>query len=493
MKRFLLNIFIGIIYCKNAFEWRSRSIYQILTDRFSPENFSYIRCMEQPITEYTLRHYCGGTYRGAIDQLDYILQMGFNALWISPIPSNIDKETIYGVGWHGYWQDNIYQLNQYFGRENDFIDFINEAHKRDIWIMLDVVANHVGPNATNHYFPFNKSEYFHQPLCFIRDYSNQTEVEFCSIGDEQSSLPDLNTENNFVISTFLSWINETIIKYKIDAIRIDTFRHIRQSFWIDYTRYANVYSLGEVATSNTSYVGSYQNVADGILHYPLYFVLKHVFQDDDQSRQSMFILENQVKENEKYFKDTTLSGIFLDNHDQDRFLSHTQNPVRIQNALVYLMFSDGIPIVYMGTEQNFTGNPNEKYGATDPWNREPLWRSAYNRSTWIYKYLTKLNQIRSLLKEKYDEEFFLSHQQTIYIDNDTYIYKKGPLIVIVSNQSFNRTKKFSLYSTISFNQWKDVLSNRTYEINHYNQLKIDNWLPQLLLPVSTSISFFCPV
>ncbi|CAF5070428.1 unnamed protein product [Rotaria sp. Silwood1] len=145
----------------------------------------------------------------------------------------------------------------------------------------------------------------------------------------------------------------------------------------------------------------------------------------------------------------------------------------------------------MGTEQNFTGNPNEKNGATDPWNREPLWRSSYNRSTWIYKYLTKLNQIRFLLKENYGEEFFLSHQQTIYIDHDTYVYKKGPLMVIVSNQSFQQTKNFSLYSTINFNQWKDLLSNKIYEINHYNQLKIDNWLPQLLLPVSSLIFPFC--
>ena len=48
------------------------------------------------------------------------------------------------------------------------------------------------------------------------------------------------------------------------------------------------------------------------------------------------------------------------------------------------------PIVYMGTEQNFTGNPNVINGATDPWNREPLWRSNYNRNNWIYKYCKNL-------------------------------------------------------------------------------------------------------
>jgi len=191
MKIFLLYFLISIIDCKTASEWRSRSIYQMLTDRFSPSNNSYNRCMERPISENASRNYCGGTYRGAIDQLDYIIQLGFNALWISPIPSNIDQETIYGVGWHGYWQDQIFKLNQNFGSEKDLIDFISEAHKRDIWIMLDVVANHVGPNLTGYYFPFNKSEHFHQPLCFIKDYNNQTEVN--------KSIKIINKINLFIL------------------------------------------------------------------------------------------------------------------------------------------------------------------------------------------------------------------------------------------------------------------------------------------------------
>ena len=171
----LISIFWSV-YCKNAAEWRSRSIYQLLTDRFSPSNHSYARCMEYPLSEKAIRNYCGGTYSGAIDQLDYIADMGFNAIWISPIPLNIDTETIYGVGWHGYWLNHLYQLNAYFGSEKDLIDFIKAAHKRDIWIMLDVVANHVGPNITTNYVPFDKYEHYHQPLCFIKDYSNQTQV-----------------------------------------------------------------------------------------------------------------------------------------------------------------------------------------------------------------------------------------------------------------------------------------------------------------------------
>lgn len=480
----LVYCVISCVYSRIASEWRSRSIYQMLTDRFSPSNHSYIHCIEQPLTEKSLRHYCGGTYRGAIDQLDYITELGFNALWISPIPLNIDQETIYGVGWHGYWQENIYQLNEYFGSEEDLIDFVRQAHQRDIWIMLDVVANHYGPNLTGDYFPFNQPEYFHQPLCFIRDYNNQTEVEFCSVGNPDVPLPDLNTENDFVISKLTSWINEIVSKYQFDAIRIDTFRHIRQSFWPGFTQSSGVYSIGEVASSNTSYVASYQNVADGLLHYPLYFALNATFADDDQFRQGMYLLEKQVQENNKYFHDSTLCGVFLDNHDQNRFLNLTQNPIRIRNALVYLMFSDGIPILYMGTEQNFTGNPNVRYGASDPWNREPLWRSNYDRTKWLFKNISQLNQIRLLIKQQYGEEFFLSHQQTISVDDETYVYLKGSIVVVVSNQPFARTKSISFASFLKSSCWKDLLSNRTHCLDQNNFLTINDWLPMILLPIS---------
>lgn len=173
---FPVSVSIPLVYCRSAAEWRSRSIYQILTDRFSPSNFIYDRCLERPLSENVSRNYCGGTYRGAIDQLDYIAAMGFGAIWISPIPSNIDVQTKYGVGYHGYWLRHLYELNANFGNERDLIEFVDAAHQRDIWVMLDVVANHVGPNTTVGYFPFDKAEYFHRPPCVIEDYQNQTEV-----------------------------------------------------------------------------------------------------------------------------------------------------------------------------------------------------------------------------------------------------------------------------------------------------------------------------
>ena len=46
------------------------------------------------------RRYCGGTYKGVINKLDYIQNMGFDAIWISPIVANVGN-TSYGEAFHG--------------------------------------------------------------------------------------------------------------------------------------------------------------------------------------------------------------------------------------------------------------------------------------------------------------------------------------------------------------------------------------------------------
>ena len=53
-----------------------------------------------------------------------------------------------------------------------------------------------------------------------------------------------------------------------------------------------------------------------------------------------------------------------------RFLSLTTDSAQYKNALTYTLTSRGVPIVYYGTEQGYNG-------ATDPYDREPLWPSAY--------------------------------------------------------------------------------------------------------------------
>ena len=63
--------------------------------------------------------------------------MGFDAIWITPVVDNYDG------GYHGYWARNMYDVNHNFGSADDLKALVNACHSRDIWVMVDVVANHV--------------------------------------------------------------------------------------------------------------------------------------------------------------------------------------------------------------------------------------------------------------------------------------------------------------------------------------------------------------
>jgi len=105
LKILITLLFLSIISCKTKSEWKSRTIYQILTDRFARTSDTG-KC--------SLSKYCGGNYQGIIEKLDYIKGMGFDAIWISPIVEN------HSGSYHGYHLTNLYKLNSHFGTEDDF-------------------------------------------------------------------------------------------------------------------------------------------------------------------------------------------------------------------------------------------------------------------------------------------------------------------------------------------------------------------------------------
>ena len=72
---------------------------QLLTDRFSLSNNQATPCNTTQV------QYCGGTWVGITNHLDYIQGMGFDSIWISPIVANVEQTTAYGQAYHGFVVD----------------------------------------------------------------------------------------------------------------------------------------------------------------------------------------------------------------------------------------------------------------------------------------------------------------------------------------------------------------------------------------------------
>lgn len=155
MKRTLISALAAlalvgsVALAKSTAEWKQRNIYQLLTDRYAKGNGDKSGC--------DLHNYCGGDFDGIVSKLQYIKNLGFNAIWISPVVDNMDG------GYHGYWAANWEKINSHFGGEASLKRLVDTAHSMDIWVMVDVVANHVAPigNDFSKIYPFNKQEHYH--------------------------------------------------------------------------------------------------------------------------------------------------------------------------------------------------------------------------------------------------------------------------------------------------------------------------------------------
>jgi glycosidase len=75
-----------------------------------------------------------GDFNGITQKLDYIQSLGVNAIWLMPIHPS--------PSYHGYDVTNYYNVNHDYGTMADFKNLLNEAHKRDIHIIIDLVLNH---------------------------------------------------------------------------------------------------------------------------------------------------------------------------------------------------------------------------------------------------------------------------------------------------------------------------------------------------------------
>lgn len=106
------------IQSKTTEEWKKMSIYQLLTDRFARTDGKTDDCPDY----LTQMKYCGGTWVGIKNNLKYIKDMGFDAIWISPVWKNLPN------AFHGYSISDLYKLNDHFGTDQDFKDMITAAH-----------------------------------------------------------------------------------------------------------------------------------------------------------------------------------------------------------------------------------------------------------------------------------------------------------------------------------------------------------------------------
>ncbi|KAJ7168123.1 alpha-amylase [Mycena crocata] len=417
---FLLASELRPALAATAEQWRTRSIYQIITDRFALSPGAVVN--ECVLSEQT---WCGGTWNSIRENLDYIQDAGFTAIWISPVNQNYQgPRSAYGDPYHGYWSADVSKLNDRFGTADDLNALTAEVHRRNMYVKVDVVVNNVmatslTPDYSTYMF---KDQSLYHSYCPM-DFANLTSEQQCWMGDKTVPLPDVDTENPKVVSKYSEWIADLVHTYSIDGLRIDAAKHVKKSFWPGFAKSAGVFCMGEVFDPTVSTVAEFQgpDALDSALNFPLYYALVAAF--GLPGPQNMSALTTVLSQSKTAYKDTTVLGNFLENQDLPRWHNLSVDPQSLYNAMTLTFLSDGIPIVYYGQEQGFSG-------ASDPYNREPLWPSNYTNTS-SYQLISTLNKMRNFLVNTTD--WATQDTNVLASNNNGVAFKKGEIITILTN------------------------------------------------------------
>lgn len=134
------------------FDWHNATVYFVLTDRFAngdPSNDDSYGRHKDGMDEIGTFH--GGDLRGLTRKLDYLQQLGVNALWISAPFEQIHgwvgggtKGDFPHYAYHGYYTQDWTRLDANMGSEADLRALVDGAHQRGMRMIVDVVMNHVG-------------------------------------------------------------------------------------------------------------------------------------------------------------------------------------------------------------------------------------------------------------------------------------------------------------------------------------------------------------
>jgi alpha-amylase len=284
--------------------------------------------------------------------------------------------------------------------------------------------------ATNHMPPM--PEVFQNPEAFNRKGRtyNFDDPDQLLHGDFPGGLKDVDTTRcdvkDAMVDSYAAWVEQT----DLDGVRIDTVKHVEREFWRYFTQKLrarlakqgkkNFYMFGEAFDGRDQLVGSFtlddlpapadlarENECvhdgvpitgaqlDGVFYFPQYYTaIRDVFQDglDTQRIQDLWAQRpldygTRPQEGGIGVPPTQALVNFLDNHDVPRFL-YSGKPVQsLQNVFTFLFMEQGIPCVYYGDEQEFTGG-------NDPANREDFWKSGYDTSGNTFLWVQKLIGLR---------------------------------------------------------------------------------------------------
>lgn len=343
-------------------------VYMIVTDRFrdgDAGNNAYVNKGDPEA-----RH--GGDLAGVLEKLDYLVDLGVTAVWITPVYPNPPG------GYHGYHPLDFESVDPGLcsaslgptGSRQCVAEFVRRVHARGLKVVLDVVVSHTAPG----------HRWLRERPSWI-NWSGETAAKRWF-----RNLPSLNHDNvdvnTYFIGNVMRWVDET----GVDAIRIDAARHVEEQYWLlaklyMHARRPDLTVIGEFWDGDPAAVAPFQNVHgfDSMFDFPFYHALRDVLVEgrgfERLARAGLWEGESPgVLDLDGLYRNAYRLVTFVGNHDTVRLataLGIEAEPetamLRLRQAAALLLTSRGIPQIYYGDELGLAGGEDPDNRRDMPW------------------------------------------------------------------------------------------------------------------------------
>ncbi|MFC5702446.1 alpha-amylase family glycosyl hydrolase [Cohnella faecalis] len=341
-----------------------------------------------------------GDLQGVTNKLDYLQQLGVKGLWLMPITPS--------PTYHGYDVTDYYSVNPDYGTLDDAKKLVDEAHKRGIKVIIDLMLNHTSSkhpwfidsakNVDSKYRSWYTWAEKGSDTSALGPWGQQ--VWHTSAGGNSylgvftDGMPDLNMDNPEVRAELVK-AGQFWLKLGMDGLRLDAAKHVyedfqsstsdpetskkNQAWWQEFRKgmdevNKDAYLIGEIWDSLTV-VGPFLNHA---LNSGFNFDAAKLLIDSAKTEQAgaiSSVLSKMLAYYSKQSEGQFVDAPFLSNHDQNRIMSELgENADHAKMAASLLLTMPGNPFLYYGEEIGMKGiKPDELI-------REPIIWAADRKS-----------------------------------------------------------------------------------------------------------------
>jgi glycosidase len=346
----LFALALGLIHVPVTFASTTSKpefIYEIFTQSFSDSDHDGL-----------------GDLEGVRSKLDYLSDLGADAVWLTPIFES--------PSYHGYDVSDYQSIKSTYGTNTDFKNLVDDAHARGIKILLDLPVNHT---STKHPWFANSDLYLWSktPLFLPTHWFAKFDSYFFS--SFSKNLPDLNWKNPEVLTrieaVFDYWTNLGVDGFRLDAAKFlikgphgEQNQPETHSLWKQITAHVKqtnpqTYFLGEVWDEPeviASYYGSGDEL-DAAINFPMEGSIRSSLITGQTSD-----LYQALTEQVHTQKNAQFAAPFAGNHDLDRLASVLAHDIKLEKLAALLVFTlPGTPIVYYGDEIGMTSGNLSQY------------------------------------------------------------------------------------------------------------------------------------